>query len=273
MFQPQLHRNGFVAAANLLVLIFHATVRDVRKSDGNAILGLIRNVLTMVVMLAAFYALFSLLGIKSAAIRGDFMLYLMSGIFLFMTHIKALGAVSSTGGPNEGMMQHAPMNTFVVVISAALGTLYIQILSISTILFLYHVFLNPIVIDQPLGALGIFILAWFTGVGVGMIFLAIQPWFPKFSQLATRIYQRANMITSGKMFVANQLPGWMLALFDWNPLFHCIDQMRGYVFINYNPVNSSITYPIKVTVVLIMIGLMGEFYARKNLSVSYGRGK
>jgi len=61
----------------------------------------------------------------------------------------------------------------------------------------------------------------------------------------------------------------MLAMFDWNPLFHAIDQARGYVFINYNPHYSSISYPMQVSIVLIMVGLMLEFYTRKNASVSW----
>ena len=111
-------------------------------------------------------------------------------------------------------------------------------------------------------------LAWLTGVGVGMIFLALRPWFPSFVSIGSQIYNRANMIASGKMFVANSLPSFMLAFFDWNPLFHIIDQARGFVFINYNPHYTNYEYPIIVAVVLILLGLMGEFYARKNASLS-----
>jgi ABC-type polysaccharide/polyol phosphate export permease len=49
----------------------------------------------------------------------------------------------------------------------------------------------------------------------------------QFGIVFSSICQRANMIASGKMFVANALPGFMLAMFGWNPLFHCIDQARG----------------------------------------------
>jgi ABC-type polysaccharide/polyol phosphate export permease len=77
------------------------------------------------------------------------------------------------------------------------------------------------------------------------------------------------MIASGKMFVANTLPAYMLAMFDWNPLFHCIDQMRGFVFVNYLPRNSSIEYPLYVTIVLMMIGMLGEFYTRQQASLSW----
>ena len=33
------------------------------------------------------------------------------------------------------------------------------------------------------------------------------------------------------------------------------------MFINYTPMNSTVSYPVKVAVVLISLGPMGEFYA------------
>jgi ABC-type polysaccharide/polyol phosphate export permease len=44
--------------------------------------------------------------------------------------------------------------------------------------------------------------------------------------------------------------GLHAALFIWNPLFHIIDQARGFVFINYNPHYTSISYPIYVSLAL-----------------------
>jgi ABC-type polysaccharide/polyol phosphate export permease len=87
------------------------------------------------------------------------------------------------------------------------------------------------------------------------------------------VYQRANMIASGKMLVANATPTSILRIFDWNPLFHTIDQGRGFIFLNYHPRYSSIEYPVIVTAVCLMIGLMGEYYTRKNASLSWGAGK
>ena len=81
------------------------------------------------------------------------------------------------------------------------------------------------------------------------------------------------MIASGKMFLANTLTAKLRGFFDWNPLFHTIDQTRGFTFINYNPHYSSITYPVLVTLTLIMIGLMAEFYTRQYASVSWSAGK
>ena len=273
MFHIERRKSGFDAAVSIAELIYHATVRDLRKQHGNAIVGLLLNILQSVIFVSVFYVMFSLLGLKGSAIRGDFVLYIMSGVFLFMTHTKTMRAIVSAEGPSSAMMQHAPMNTIISICSAALSALYLQILSVLVILFVAHVALNPIYIMDPIGALGMLLISWFSGVGVGIVFLALKPWFPQFVTIGSTIYMRANMIASGKMFVANSLPGFMLSMFDWNPLFHAIDQARGFIFVNYNPHFSSIEYPVYVSIALIMLGLMGEFYTRKHASVSWGAGK
>lgn len=257
------------AAIAMFEVIYHSVVRSVRKTHNNAFIAIGVNMLQAVIFVAAFYVMFTILGLRGAALRGDFLLYIMSGIFLFLTHTKTLSAVVGADGPASPMMQHAPMNTIVSIAAAALGALYVQVLSLLIILFIYHVAFTPVVIEQPSAAFGMLLLSWFTGVGLGMVLLAIKPWFPTFVSIFTQIYQRANMIASGKMFVANTLPGFMLAMFDWNPLFHTIDQARGFVFINYYPRYSSWEYAWWVGVVLMMLGLMGEFYTRRNASLSW----
>lgn len=257
----------------MVELIYHSIVRDIRKSHRSAVIGLLLNMMQAVVFVLAFLILFELLGLRGSALRGDFLLYIMSGIFLYLTHIKAMGAVVSSEGPASPMMQHAPMNTIIAITSAAIAALYTQVLSMVVILTIYHIAFTPITIDQPIGAMGMLLLAWFSGVAVGLVFLAIKPWAPDFIGVMTSIYMRANMIASGKMFVANSLPAYMVAMFDWNPLFHTIDQSRGFIFLHYNPHFSSISYPVYLSLVLILIGLMGEFYTRKHASLSWSAGR
>ena len=273
MFEVQTARSEAYSVFALLELLYHSVVRDIRKTHRNALWGLIINMFQTVIFVLTFYAMFALLGMRGNAIRGDFLLYIMSGIFLFMTHTKAVTAVVGAEGPASPMMQHAPMTTFISITSAAISSLYLQVLSLVVVLFIYHVAFNPVVIDDPAGAMFMVIASWFSGVGVGMVFLSLKPWLPDLVMLVTNIYSRANMIASGKMFVANTLPSSMLVLFDWNPLFHSIDQARGAIFINYNPHFTSWSYPFIVGAALLMIGLMGEFYTRKNASISWQAGR
>jgi len=261
------------SAVSIFGLIYVNTVQNLRKSHRNALFALASNIMQAVLMVAIFYIMFSLLGLRGAAIRGDFLLYVMTGIFMFLTHVKAQGEVFSAEGPSSPIMKHLPMTTAISMTSAALSSLYIQILSIIVILTVYNAFAGPIDILYPLAALGMVLLAWASGVAVGLVFVAIKPWSPEFARTGATIYRRANMIASGKMFVANTLPASMIALFDWNPLFHIIDQTRGFTFINYFPHNSSVMYPIYVTLALVLVGLLGEFYTRKHASLSWDAGR
>ena len=269
MFEQTRPKYSFHSALAILELVYHSIVRDVRKAHGNAIMSILVNMLQAAIFVLAFYFMFQILGLRRSAVRGDFLLYIMSGIFLFLTHTKTLGAVVGSDGPASPMMQHAPMNTIISILSAAVGALYIQTLSLFAILFIYDVVFTDITIEDPISAYGCLLIAWFSGMAIGVVLLSVKPWFPRFVGIFSTVYQRANMVASGKMFLANSLPGYMLAMFDWNPLFHAIDQCRGFVFINYFPRYSSISYPIYVSLALIMIGLMGEFYTRRHASISW----
>ncbi|WP_343080353.1 ABC transporter permease [Ostreiculturibacter nitratireducens] len=271
MFTPARPKTHIGGGLSLLERMYYATVRAIRSGHQNAVVALAQNIVQALVILLMFYLMFQILGQRHSPLRGNFMLYILSGIFLYMTHVKTVTAISGAEGATSAMMQHAPMNTAIAIVSAALSTLYIQFLTILVILFVYHVAFSPIEIEDPVGAFGMLLLAWAYGVGVGMVFMSLKPWFPKFTMIARTIYTRANMIASGKMFVANALSYGMLKMFDWNPLFHAIDQSRGFVFMNYFPRFSSISYAVYVTLVLLAFGLMAEFFTRKHVSLSWHR--
>ncbi|MBT8153543.1 ABC transporter permease [Epibacterium ulvae] len=270
MFQHNTPRTpAFFAFLEMSEVIFHAIVRSVRSKHNNALMALGLTIFQAVMFVAIFFAMFEILGVKGAAIRGDFLIYVMTGVFLFLTHTKAVSAVAGAEGPSSPMMQHAPMNTIVAIVSAALGSLYLQTLALVIILFGYHVAFTPVVIEDPVSAYGMMLIAWFSGACIGLVFLIMKPWAPSVVGIFSTIYQRANMIASGKMFLANTLPTSMLVMFDWNPLFHCIDQVRGYTFKNYNPHFSNWEYALTVALVLLVIGMMGEFYTRRKVSLSW----
>lgn len=273
MFQSTAPKTRASAAINIAELIFHSVVRNMRAKHSNAIVGLLKSMLQSVILVGVFYVLLSILGMRGLAIRGDFLLYIMSGIFLFLTHNMALMSVFGAGSSTSSILNHAPLSTIILIAAAALAALYTKMISLLTILFLYHVLFNPVEIDQPVWALITLLMAWASGVANGLVLLAARPWAPGLVDIAKTIYTRANMITSGKMFVANSLPSHLLAMFAWNPLFHTIDQARGFIFINYNPYNSSLWYPLWWTLGFVVIGLMAEFFTRLHASRSWGVGK
>lgn len=272
MFRTQSRsRIPFATGFKTLELIFHVSVRNLRKTHGNAVMGLIMSIAQGVLLVAIMYLMFSLLGLRRVAVRGDFLLYVMSGVFLFTIHISALGEVSKADGPTSAMMMHAPMNPIISICAAALTALYKQTLSAAVILFLYHALFTPITFEFPIGMLGMYLLAWVSGVGIGMVLLSARPWQPDLVSLLTTVFMRANVIASGKMVLANNTPPSLRAWFDWNPLFHVIDQGRGFIFLNYTPRVTSISYAVYVTLFCVVIGLMAEFFTRQYASASWGK--
>ena len=273
MFSAHQNTSLWYGAYRLLELIYHNTVRSVRKGHRDAVFAIVSNIIQTLVMVGAFYLFIHYMGLRALAIRGDFLLYVMSGIFVFMVNIKSMGAVAGSEGPTSAMMQHLPMNTTISIWSAAFSALYTQLIGMFVILFGYHLIWKPLEIDDPVGAFAMIILAWFNGCAIGMVLLAVKPWFPRATSTAQQIYSRFNMFASGKMFVANSLPVHLVILFSWNPLFHIIDQGRGYIFINYNPLKSNLTYPIIASVALLVIGWIAESQTRKHASLSWTAGR
>lgn len=272
MFRPQAKRPSHLRSGfEFFELIFHATIRNLRKSHGNAVWGMVMNVIQAALTLLIFVVMFDLLGMRRIAIRGDFILFVMSGVFMFLTHTRALGAVAGADGPTSAMMMHAPMNPLVAICSAALAALYQQTFAAAVIMLFYHTLIAPLHFHDPVGMIGMYLLSWFSGAGIGVIFYAAKPWNPDVVGILSTIYQRANMIASGKMMVANMAASSMRSLFDWNPLYHTIDQGRGFIFLNYHPRYTSIEYPVYCALVCILIGLMGQFFTRKYASMSWGK--
>lgn len=130
MFHPDAPRSTTRTFFGMAELVYHSIVREIRKSHRNALVGLMLNMLQTVMLVMTFYLMFSILGMRGSAIREDFMIYIMSGIFLYMCHTKTVGAMTGAEGPASAMMQHAPMNTAISVLAAALSALYLQLLSL-----------------------------------------------------------------------------------------------------------------------------------------------
>lgn len=271
MFETRTSTSMLALIFNFLEVTYHAAARKVRKNHGNAVLSIVLSILQSVLFIAAFYFMFTFLsrGAGGSGIRGNFMVYLMTGIFLYLTHIQAVRAVMNADGPTSPMMQHGPMNTLVSILSEALAVLYTQTVALLCILLLIHTVVMPVHIEDWPGAMRMYLMAWGTGVALGIIFMAWKPWMPDVVQILSMVYVRANMIFSGKMFVANMMPAIMLPAFQWNPLFHIIDQTRGFVFVNYFPHNTNASYPFYFILAAILFGLMLESYTRRHASSSW----
>ena len=89
MIRTPPRKSTAAAILGLLELIYHSAVRDIRKGHRNALVGLLLNMLQSVIFIGAFYAMFQILGMRRAAIRGDFLLYRDQSMGLIFIECKA----------------------------------------------------------------------------------------------------------------------------------------------------------------------------------------
>ena len=263
--------NLLVETFRFFELLFHTTARNIRRVSFNPIVAIINQILTMLVLVAAFMLLTTLLGTRTAAIRGNSVQFIMSGIFLFLVHNSSLGAAAMVGGLRTPLTLHTYITHFMLVMSAGFAALYIQILAMIFILVSTHILLEPIVFESLSGFAFAFFIAWASGLMIGFFFSVISPYSPRIIELVKMLYMRSNMIFSGKMFVANAIPASILPYFYWNPLFHTIDHARGESFINYTPRVTDINYSVWVTVVFFVLGLVFQKYGQNVVSASWNK--
>ena len=68
MFKAERSNSTLGSSFALFELIFHSTVRSIRKSHGNAIIGLLMNILQTVILIATFYIMSHVLGMRGSAV-------------------------------------------------------------------------------------------------------------------------------------------------------------------------------------------------------------
>ena len=278
MFNRKVSRTTWQAAQEVGAVIYHMTVRNARGGRGHAGLALVNQVMFMVLLIILLGLVMTYgFQMRRNLIRGDFILFLMTGIFMFRMHVQTIRQFGINEG--AGAFKHTQASAPVQMAASALSTLYSQMLSILCVLGIYYAVVvpwgtgYPFEIVHPIGALWMIILSWLTAICVGLLLAAVGPWAPRPVAIFRMLYIRVQFIASGKMFLGNDMPGASLKYFEWNPLFHIIDQARGYTFMNYFPRNSNIVYPLKFCLVVIVLGLMIEFVTRRSVSASWSKSR
>ena len=250
-------------------LLYHGIVREARKQHRTPIAGLATDILQSAIYVIFFLMFMNLMGMRQPTIRGSEVLYIMTGVFLFLVHIRAISAVMGTKGPLNPMNLHSSMNSILNVLSASIATVYIQIIAFIILMFASNVLFERIEIYNMRGFAFAFFVAWLAGVAIGNLMLSLSVFFPKLMKIASQTFQRVNMVFSGKFFLANTVPGNLFWMFSWNPLFHVIDYCRDAAFINYTATRTNINHALWVTFRVFFVSFMLDHWARKYASETW----
>ncbi len=244
-----------------LYKIYFYAVAGIRKESGSTSIGfvilIIETFVTFLMMLAIMMLMRSMMG-SAGSIRGPFGFYVFIGVSLFMMHVKMLGSVFSKP-PKDSMSAVLAISQSVKILGDILNTVYMM--TIVNILFyaILVAYYQSTVIDNWTG----FLICYFGNIlwvcCIGIWSLALRGLWRWGATKLLMLYRRAAIITSGKMIPGNYIwiSGRFGGLFLINPLFHYIDQARGFAFQHYNPYVSSLSFPIQATAIGLCVGVIG----------------
>ncbi len=251
----------FYKFLNFLSKIFNYAVAMVRRESGSVSMGFayaLMNYMFSFVMIMMMMVLIR--GTIGAKIRGEFGLYILTGVGCYMLHNKIVQELSNPEA-DRNLMPLLAVSPGIMIFGKLLHTIYMQIMIVLLFSAGIWVYYGGFKIDQPYMVLWIFWLCAAWSAAMSMCLYSIVPVWPNVFKKLVMVYRRLGVITSGKMVPGNVLSGAFHGMFAWNPLYHCIDQIRGAVFVNYTPFNSSISYPVNATIiaasasVLLYVGL------------------
>ena len=163
-------------------------------------------------------------------------------------------------------MQHPHLSPLLFIYADSIAVFYNWFLAIVILYFGNALYTGKMELEEPIMFFPIFFLTWLTGVGAGMIMGFLIAYF-SWAVILKRIIFKVMFFTSGKFTNANVLPGEMLDIMRWNPLFHLIDQMRDAAFVNYTAKYTNMVYPTICCFILLFLGhlLYNYLQATKNV--------
>lgn len=263
------HATFFNGLLNYGYLLFVLVVRSIRQESGGALIGFLRGVLMALGFCIIFYVFITFFGLAGLTVRGDTMIFILIGVGFFFamkfTMAKAMGAMKSSWK----MAAHPHLSPILFVYADSIAMFYNWFLAIVVIFFGNSLYTGKMELEEPIMFFPIFFLTWLIGVAVGMIVGYLLVEF-SWARMLKRVLFKAMFFTSGKFTNANVLPGEMLAVMKWNPLFHLIDQMRGAAFVNYNAKHTNMVYPTVVCFVLLVVAHLLYDYMLRRRNVMTG---
>lgn len=254
-----------MATAAFLSLVYALVVRDLRTAHRGAAIGLLLSIGQPLAFGLTFYALLDLFSYRANAVRGDNLTFIMSGFILFFFHLRVASAVS--GALKKDMLNHARATPFLLVTVKAISAGYTNLLALIVLILMNALLRGVYEMANPLGFLSVLFWCWLGGVAVGMNVMALKYYFT-WGSLVENVYSRLMFLTSGKFFVANNIGPVMRAIFEWNPLFHLLDQGRDAIFLNYTAKTTTMVYPVVLILLLLALGFAAEHHIRRNYNAS-----
>lgn len=169
--------------------------------------------------------------------------FVATGILPYALWRQNIQTIMRTVIANRHMMAYGRIDSRQLAISSSVLEYSTNLMTAAVIFGVFAVLFEVALPANVLQVLTAFFALWVLGSGVGSLFASIGQVSDSFHR-GVQVILRPMFWISGLFFTATELPASTIALFWWNPLFHCIDALREGLFLGFQSPISSLWYPI-----------------------------
>lgn len=242
------------------------TLRETRTRFGGHALGYVWALAEPVLWILTFYGLFTLLNRRTPD-RLDVVGFLGTGIVAYELVMKTQDRVSQAISGNKALLfypQVQPLDLVAARVALELAT-YAVVLSLilGTNAFLRGELEIASILQVLLGL----VLAALLGGSLGLVLSSVQLVMPTVERMKGPLMRPLFWI-SGLFFTAHVLPSRIRDIFLLNPIFHCLEIVRGGWFVGYRDEYASPAYVMGWILTLSFVGLTLERAVRHRIEVT-----
>lgn len=254
-----------MTARELIILqarvIGSLVLRETRATFGTSQVGYLWAIIMPAAGVGVLVFLFSLIG-RQAPFGGSLALFFATGILTLELFNKLSNTLMNTFGANKALLTYPLIKEtdaiFARLILISATYLLVMILFYSV---LYSLDLAPIP-SFPEELMMAFAATALMGFGFGTINAVVVSLWESWAHIE-KVLTRPLFFLSGIFYIPSMLPPEAISVIKWNPVLHLVEWMRTGYYPNYNSSVLDKGYPLKITIVMILLGLAGERLFRK----------
>jgi capsular polysaccharide transport system permease protein len=254
---------GFVVQSQVV----HALIlRETRTRFGAHQLGFLWAFIEPVLFISTFVVLFSV-SERSAPAGMTLFGFMVTGVIPYFLFREASSRVSVAISANKGLLFYPQVRPLDLVVTRTLLEFSTYFLVLCILMGGEALVTGQAELEDPLGVIVGLSLAGGLGAAFGTILGALSLYFPAMERLSGAIL-RPLFWLSGVFFTANDVPLALLDYIKWNPVLHCVEQVRDGFFYSYESHNLDIVYPFAWVLGLSLFALLFERAARTRIQLT-----
>jgi capsular polysaccharide transport system permease protein len=215
----------------MLDTIFALMMRELKTRFGAKKLGYFWAIAEPAAKASIMAILFTLIG-RSSLSGVPVALFLISGIMPFKFFSKLLTQLAGSVQANKALFTYRQVSIFDPLITRLIIEVVTYIVVFCIILAVMAWLGFDVEMQNFLDFLMVNVLLISLGFGLGILLCVASVYWEDTGKVVAMV-MTPMFVMAGIFFAATMIPQKYLYLFDWNPIFHCIELIRQAMFVSY----------------------------------------